>query len=250
MSGTGTLIVTGASRGIGAATALLAARQGYAVCVNYLQHEDDAQAVVAAIGDAGGTALAIQADVSDEAAVQSMFDQAVAELGPLTALVNNAGITGPLGLVAAVALPTVRRVLEVNVVGTILCAREAVRRLSTAAGGGGGAIVNVSSRAAQYGSPGEFVHYAASKAAVETVTIGLAREVAAEGIRVNCVSCGLMDTDLHAAAGDPGRLQRYAVQTPMQRAGRPEEAASAILWLLSDAASYSTGAIVAVSGGR
>ena len=250
MTESGTLIVTGASRGIGAAVALLAAQQGYAVCVNYLQRAEQAQAVVAVIVEAGGIAIAVQADVSEEIAVQAMFERAEFCLGPLTALVNNAGITGPLGTVATVAIPTVRRVLEVNVLGTILCAREAVRRLSTTTGGKGGAIVNVSSRAAQYGSPGDFVHYAAAKAAVETVTVGLSREVAAEGIRVNCVSCGFMDTELHATAGDAGRLQRSVAQTPMRRAGRPEEAAQAILWLLSDEASYSTGAILAVSGGR
>ncbi|HWE64157.1 MAG TPA: SDR family oxidoreductase [Chloroflexota bacterium] len=246
----GTIIVTGASRGIGAATALLAADHGYAVCVNYAQHGERAQAVVATIRAAGGSAIAVQADVADEEAVRAMVERATAELGPLTALVNNAGLTGPLGPVATMEAATVRRVLDVNVVGTLLCAREAIRRMARDAGGMGGAIVNVSSRAAQYGSPGEFIPYAASKAAIETVTIGLAREVAAQGIRVNCVSCGFMDTELHAAAGDGGRLQRHAAQVPMQRAGRPDEAARAILWLLSDAASYSTGAIVAVSGGR
>ena len=247
----GTLIVTGAGRGIGAATALLAAQQGYAVCVNYARHGERAQGVVATIRDAGGTATAIQADVADEAAVRAMFERAIAELGPLTALVNNAGLTGPLGPLATAEMAAVRRVLDVNVVGTLLCAREAIRRMATATGiGMGGAIVNVSSRAAQYGSPGEFVAYAASKAAIETVTVGLAREVATQGIRVNCVSCGFMDTEMHAASGDAGRLQRHVAQVPMQRAGRPDEAARAILWLLSEAASYSTGAIVAVSGGR
>jgi len=246
----GTLIVTGASRGIGAATALLAAHAGYAVCVVYAQRRDRAEAVVATIRTGGGRALALQADVTDDGAVCAVFDRATAELGPLTALVTNAGITGPLGPLATVEMATVRRVLDVNVVGTLLCAREAIRRMARTAGGAGGAIVTVSSRAAQYGSPGEFVHYAASKAAIETATIGLAREVAAEGIRVNCVSCGFMDTEMHAAAGDAGRLTRAVAQVPLQRAGRPEEAARAILWLLSDAASYSTGAIVAVSGGR
>jgi len=247
---TGTLVVTGASRGIGAATALLAAQEGYAVCVVYTQSRERAEAVVATIRAAGGTAFAVAADVTDEDAVCAMFDLAVARLGPLRALVNNAGITGPLGPVASVEIATVRRVLDVNVVGTLLCAREAVRRMARSHGGTGGNIVNVSSRAAQYGSAGEFVHYAASKAAIETLTLGLAREVAAEGIRVNCVSCGFIATEMHAAAGDAGRLTRAVAQVPLQRAGLPEEAARAILWLLSDAASYSTGAILAVSGGR
>lgn len=246
----GTLIVTGASRGIGAATAICAAQRGYAVCVNYAERGDRAEAVVATIRLAGGTAAAIRADVSDERAVVALFDESIAQLGPLVGLVNNAGITGPLGPLASAETATIRRVLDINLLGTILCAREAVRRMSTETGGAGGAIVNVSSRAAQYGSPGDYVHYAASKAAVETITTGLAREVAGVGIRVNCVSCGFMDTEMHAATGDAGRLQRHAAQVPMHRAGRPEEAAAAILWLLSDEASYSTGAIIAVSGGR
>ncbi len=246
----GTLIVTGASRGIGAATAVLAAQEGYSVCVAYAQRRDRAEAVVATIRAAGGAALALAADVTDEGAVCALFEQAVAELGPLTALVNNAGITGPLGPVASVEVATVRRVLDVNVVGSLLCAREAIRRMARSQGGTGGGIVNVSSRAAHYGSAGDFVHYAASKAAIETITVGLAREVATEGIRVNCVSCGFIDTEMHAATGDAGRLTRAVAQVPLQRAGRPEEAARAILWLLSDAASYSTGAIMAVSGGR
>jgi NAD(P)-dependent dehydrogenase (short-subunit alcohol dehydrogenase family) len=246
----GTIIITGSGRGIGAATALLAGRRGYAVCVNYLANRERAEQVVETIRDFGGRAIAVQADVSDEGAVQMLFDTATEQLGPLVALVNNAGITGKLGRLAELETQSLRRVMDVNVIGTILCAREAVHRMSTASGGQGGAIVNISSRAAQLGSPNEYVHYAASKAAVETFTVGLAIEVAQEGIRVNCVSSGVIATEIHAAAGDPERLQRYASRIPMQRTGRPEEVAAAILWLLSEEASYCTGTILAVSGGR
>jgi NAD(P)-dependent dehydrogenase (short-subunit alcohol dehydrogenase family) len=245
-----TIIVTGSGRGIGAATALVAAQKGYAVCVNYLNQRESAEEVASAIREVGGKALAIQADVSDELAVHMMFDMATEQLGPITALVNNAGITGKIGRLADLETANLRRLLDINVLGTIICAREAVRRMSTALGGNGGGIVNISSRAAQHGSPTEFVHYAASKAAVESFTFGLASEVAGEGIRVNCVSAGLIDTEIHAAAGDAERVQRYASRIPLQRAGRPEEVAAAILWLLSAEASYCTGSILAVSGGR
>ncbi len=247
---TGTIIITGSGRGIGAATALLAAQKGYAVCVNYANRPERAAQVVASIRESGGKAIAVQADVSDEAAVKILFDRAETELGPLVALVNNAGITGKLGRLAEVEVDSLRRVLEVNVLGTMLCSREAVRRMALTAGGTGGSIVNLSSRAAQHGSPNEFVHYAASKASIETFTFGLASEVANEGIRVNCVSAGLIDTEIHAEAGDAERVQRYANRIPMQRAGQPEEVAAAILWLLSAEASYCTGTILAVSGGR
>jgi NAD(P)-dependent dehydrogenase (short-subunit alcohol dehydrogenase family) len=245
-----TIIITGSGRGIGAATALLAAQKGYAVCVNYLNRRESADEVVNAIREAGGTALAVQADVSDELAVQAMFDRATEQLGPITALVNNAGIIGTIGRLADLETANLRRLLDINVLGTIICAREAVRRMSTVRGGNGGSIVNISSRAAQHGSPAEFVHYAASKAAVESFTFGLAGEVASDGIRVNCVSAGLIETEIHAAAGDAERVQRYASRIPLQRAGRPEEVAAAILWLLSAEASYCTGSVLAVSGGR
>ncbi|GHO94846.1 oxidoreductase [Reticulibacter mediterranei] len=247
---TDTIIVTGSGRGIGAAAALLAAQKGYAVCVNYTHQADRAKEVVATIRGRGGKALAVQGDVSDEAAVKALFDTATRQLGPIAALVNNAGITGKLGRFVDQETESLRRILEVNILGTMLCSREAVRLLSTKNGGKGGAIVNISTRAVQLGSPNEYVQYAASKAAVETFTLGLAREVASEGIRVNCVSPGLIETEIHANAGDAGRIQRIAPGVPMQRAGKPEEVAAAILWLLSDEASYCTGAILAVGGGR
>ena len=247
---TGTVIITGASRGIGRATALLAGGRGYSVCVNYLGNRAAAESVVADIRAAGGRALAVQASNCIEADVQRMFDATEREFGPVTALVNNAGVPGKIGRVENLDLATLRETLDVNVVGTILCAREAVRRMSTRRAGKGGAIVNVSSMASKTGSPGELVHYATAKAGVETFTYGLASEVAQEGIRVNCVSLGLFATDIHATAGDAERLQRYASRMPMARAGQPPEAASAILWLLSDEASYITGATLPVAGGR
>jgi NAD(P)-dependent dehydrogenase (short-subunit alcohol dehydrogenase family) len=246
----GTLIVTGAGRGIGAATARLAAAGGYAVAVNYASNERAARAVVAEIVAAGGRALAIRADVSREDDILHLFDVATAELGPLTGLVNNAGITGGLGRLDGLSAQTLSDVLALNVSGTILCAREAVRRMSTTHGGSGGAIVNISSRAAGLGSPGEYVHYAASKGAVESFTIGLAREVANEGVRVNAIAPGLIETEIHAASGEPGRIARIAPTVPMRRAGTAEEVAEAIVWMLSPGASYTTGTIVHVSGGR
>jgi NAD(P)-dependent dehydrogenase (short-subunit alcohol dehydrogenase family) len=246
----GTVIITGSGRGIGAATAMLAAERGYAVCVNYRERRETADEVVAKIRKCGGQASAVAAENCVETDVTRLFDAAERELGPIRALVNNAGVPGRIGRVENLELSTLRRVLDVNVVGAVLCAREAVRRMSTKRGGYGGAIVNVSSMASRTGSPGELVHYAAAKAAVETFNYGLAAEVAAEGIRVNCVSAGLIATDIHAEAGDAERLQRYATRMPMARAGRPQEVAAAIVWLLSDEASYITGATLPVAGGR
>jgi NAD(P)-dependent dehydrogenase (short-subunit alcohol dehydrogenase family) len=246
----GTLIVTGASRGIGAAVATLAAERGYAVAVNFATGEAEAKTVVNAIVTAGGRAIAIQADVSQEAQIARMFKTAEQELGPIKALVNNAGVTGGFARVEDVTSAAIANVFAVNVSGTILCSREAVRRMSLRRGGTGGAIVNISSRAAHTGAPGEWVHYAASKGAIDSFTIGLAREVATEGIRVNAVAPGLVETDLHAANGEPGRLQRLMPTIPMQRAGLPGEVAEGVLWLLSPAASYTTGAILEIGGGR
>ncbi len=246
----GTLIVTGAGRGIGAAVAKLAAVGGYRLVVNFAQDAQSAAEVVRQIAASGGTATAIQADISREQEVLRLFEAAERELGPLTGLVNNAGVTGGFRRVEAVTSAMLTQVFAVNVIGAILCAREAVRRMSTRNGGAGGAIVNISSRAAQIGGAGEWVHYAASKGALDTFTMGLAREVAVEGIRVNAVAPGHVLTDLHATSGDPHRPTRLAPTIPMGRAGTPEEIAEAVLWLLSPAASYTTGAILAVSGGR
>jgi NAD(P)-dependent dehydrogenase (short-subunit alcohol dehydrogenase family) len=230
--------------------ALLAGSRGYAVAVNYASDEAAARAVVAAITGAGGRALAVQGDVALEADVLRLFATAEGELGPVAGLVNNAGVTAGLARVADVSAAAIERALAVNVTGTLLCAREAVRRMSTARGGAGGAIVNISSLAARTGGSGEWVHYAASKGAVNTLTVGLAREVADEGIRVNAVAPGLIDTELHAAAGVPDRLERIAPTVPMRRAGTPDEVAEAVLWLLSPAAAYVTGSILEVGGGR
>ena len=236
------LIVTRASRGIGAAIATLAGARSTA--------EAEAQAIVEQIVSAGGRACAIQADIGREQDILRLFESAERELGPLQALVNNAAITGGFSRVDAVSAATLERVMAVNVTGAFLCAREAVRRMSTRHGGRGGAIVNISSRAARFGSAGEWVHYAASKGAIDSFTIGLAREVATEGIRVNAVAPGLIETGLHAANGDPDRLDRLASSIPMQRPGMPREVAEGVLWLLSPAASYTTGAILEIGGGR
>jgi len=244
------VLVTGGSRGIGAATAKLAAAQGYSVCVNYRQRRDDADAVVSAITSAGGQAIAIQADVSMEADVVRMFDECDARLGRLSALVNNAGILETQTRLESMDAARLQRVFSTNIIGTFLCAREAVRRMSTKRGGAGGAIVNVSSMAARLGAPREYVDYAASKGAIDTFTIGLASEVAEEGIRVNAVRPGLVYTEIHASGGEPGRVDRVKAAVPMKRGGTPDEVARAILWLLSDQASYSTGSILDVSGGR
>jgi NAD(P)-dependent dehydrogenase (short-subunit alcohol dehydrogenase family) len=246
----GTLIVTGASRGIGAAVAALAGARGYAVAVNFSRSANAAKEVVSSIIAGGGRAAAVQADVSSEAQIVRMFETAERELGPITGLVNNAAVTGGFARVEDVSSVALANVFAVNVSGTILCSREAVRRMSTRRGGAGGAIVNISSRAAHTGAPGEWVHYAASKGAIDSFTIGLAREVATEGIRVNAVAPGLVDTGLHAANGDPNRLQRLMGTIPMGRAGTPREVAEGVLWLLSPAAAYTTGAILEIGGGR
>ena len=244
------ILVTGASRGIGAATAKLAAAQGYSVCVNYRNRRDDAEAVVSAIEAAGGQAVAVQADVSIEADVVRMFEESDRRIGRLSALVNNAGILETQTRLESMDVARLQRVFSTNIIGTFLCAREAVRRMSTKHGGAGGAIVNVSSMAARLGAPREYVDYAASKGAIDTFTTGLASEVAEEGIRVNAVRPGLIYTEIHASGGEPGRVDRVKTAVPMKRGGTPDEVARAILWLLSDDASYTTGSILDVSGGR
>jgi NAD(P)-dependent dehydrogenase (short-subunit alcohol dehydrogenase family) len=246
----GLLIITGGSRGIGAATARLAAQRGWDVCVNYRADRTAARQVVEDCRDAGVRALAVLGDVAAESDVTRLFATAQEELGPVRGLVNNAGIVAPRATVADLDADRIERVFAVNTIGAFLCAREAVRRMSTARGGEGGVIVNVSSRAAVLGGPGEYVDYAAAKAAVDTLTVGLAREVADEGIRVNCVRPGMIHTEIHASGGQPGRVDRLAPTVPMRRGGRAEEIAEAILWLLSPASSYATGALLDVSGGR
>ncbi|HTB17935.1 MAG TPA: SDR family oxidoreductase [Bryobacteraceae bacterium] len=245
-----TAIVTGGGRGIGAAIAQLLGANGYNVAVNYARDQAAARNVVDYLIASGSRAVAIQGDVSQEADVLRLFETAARELGPVGALVNNAAVTGGFARVEDLAGAALARMLAVNVTGTILCAREAVRRMSTRRGGLGGAIVNISSIAARTGGVGEWVHYAASKGAVNTFTMGLAREVATEGIRVNAVAPGLVETDLHAANGEPGRIARISPSIPMQRAGTPDEIAQGVLWLLSDAASYTTGTILEIGGGR
>lgn len=243
-------LITGASRGIGAATARLAAQRGYAVCVNYRQNETAAEKVVDEIVAAGGRAVAVAADISIEADVVRLFESCDKALGSVSALVNNAGILETQMRVEQMHADRIRRVLATNVIGSFLCAREAVRRMSTRHGGTGGAIVNVSSGASKVGSPGEYVDYAASKGAIDTFTIGLAKEVALEGIRVNAVRAGFIYTELHASGGEPNRVERVKELVPMKRGGYPEEVASAILWLLSDEASYTSGSFIDVAGGK
>ena len=245
-----TVLVTGGGRGIGAATARLAAARGYAVCVNYQKNAVAAQAVAASITDAGGKAVAVQADVAIESDVVRLFETCDRELGPLDALVNNAGILETQMRVDAMDAARLQRVFATNVTGAFLCAREAVRRMSTKYGGHGGAIVNLSSGASRLGSPGEYVDYAATKGAIDTLTLGLSREVAEEGIRVNAVRAGFIYTDIHASGGEPNRIERVKAMVPMKRGGTADEVANAVLWLLSDEASYTTGAFIDVAGGK
>ncbi|BDD85689.1 SDR family oxidoreductase [Desulfofustis limnaeus] len=243
------LLVTGASRGIGAATAGLAAERGYAVCVNYLRNGQAAERVVADIRNGGGQAIAVAADVAKESEVQRLFATIDERLGRVTALVNNAAILERQSRVEDITEERLQRILATNVVGPFLCAREALRRMSRRHGGSGGAIVNVSSVAARLGSSGEYVDYAASKGAIDTFTIGLAREVADEGIRVNAVRPGYIYTDIHAAGGEPDRVERVKGSLPMRRGGLPQEVAQAIVWLLSEEASFVTGAFIDLAGG-
>lgn len=244
------LLVTGGSRGIGAATARLAAKGGWAVAVNYAANALAADEVVRAIRAAGGRALAVQGDVADEAQVLRMFETVDARLGRLNGLVNNAGVVDVTARLDEMSVARWRRMFDINVLGSLLCAREAVRRMSTRHGGSGGAIVNLSSAASRLGSPGQYVDYAAAKGAIDAFTIGLAKEVALEGIRVNAVRPGLIETEIHASGGLPDRVRDLSHQVPMQRGGTADEVAQAIVWLLSDAASYTTMSLLDVSGGR
>ena len=245
------VLITGGSRGIGAACALLAARQGWAVAVNYTRDAAAADAIVQQIRAMdGGRAIAVQADVADEAQVLAMFQRVDAELGRLTALVNNAGVVDTSQRLEDMSVARWRRMLDINVIGSLLCAREAVRRMSTRHGGLGGSIVNMSSAASRLGGSGQYVDYAASKGAIDSFTIGLAKEVAAEGIRVNAVRPGLIETDIHASGGQPDRVRQLAHQVPMGRGGSADEVAQAVVWLMGDGASYTTMSLMDVSGGR
>jgi NAD(P)-dependent dehydrogenase (short-subunit alcohol dehydrogenase family) len=244
------LLITGGSRGIGAATALLAAQRGFAVAVNYASNSLAADEVVRTIRDGGGRAISVQADVGDEAQVLAMFEKVDAKFGRLTALVNNAGVVDAQARVDQMGVARLERMLRINVIGSFLCAREAVRRMSTKHGGSGGAIVNLSSAAARLGSPGQYVDYAASKGAIDSFTIGLAKEVADEGIRVNAVRPGLIDTEIHASGGMPERASQLAPTVPMKRTGSAREVANGIVWLLSEEASYVTATFLDVTGGR
>jgi NAD(P)-dependent dehydrogenase (short-subunit alcohol dehydrogenase family) len=246
----GVLLVTGGSRGIGAATARLAAEHGWQVAVNYAANSLAADEVVRTIRAAGCTAMAVQADVADETQVLAMFQKIDAKLGPVSGLVNNAGVVDVSARVDEMSVARWRRMFDINVIGTMLCAREAVRRMSTRHGGAGGAIVNVSSAASRLGSPAQYVDYAAAKGAIDAFTIGLAKEVAAEGVRVNAVRPGLIETEIHASGGLPNRVKELQHLVPMQRGGSAEEVAQAIIWLLSDSASYTTMSLLDVSGGR
>ena len=244
------LLITGGSRGIGAATSRLAASRGYDVCINYRSNVQAAENLVSEIQQSGGHAVAVQADISEESEVVRLFEECDRQLGPLSGLVNNAGILETQARVDSIDASRLSRVFATNVFGAFICGREAVRRMSTNSGGSGGAIVNVSSGAALLGSPGEYVDYAASKGALDTFTVGLAKEVATEGIRVNAVRAGYIYTEMHALGGEPNRVDRVKEFVPMKRGGQPEEVARAILWLLSDEASFVTGSIVDVAGGK
>ena len=244
------LLVTGGSRGIGAATAQLAAQKGWSVAVNYASNSLAADEVVRSIRAAGGTAMAVQAQVEDEAQVIAMFDKVTAKWGQITGLVNNAGVVDMTARLDEMSVARWKRMFDINVIGSLLCAREAVRRMSKRHGGSGGSIVNLSSAAARLGSPGQYLDYAASKGAIDSMTLGLAKEVAAEGIRVNAVRPGLIETELHASGGLPNRVQELAHQVPIQRGGSALEVAQAIVWLLSEEASYTTMSFLDVSGGR
>ena len=244
------VLITGASRGIGAATALLAARHGWDVAVNYTSQATTANAVVAQIRALGRRAIAVQADVADEAQVLAMFAQVDVQLGGLQALVNNAGVVDHAQRLQDMDMARWQRMFAINVIGSFTCAREAVQRMSTEQGGAGGCIVNVSSTAARLGAANQYVDYAATKAAIDTMTLGLAHEVARQGIRVNAVRPGLIETDIHASGGQPDRIERLAPGVPMGRGGTAQEVAEAIYWLMSDQSSYATGTIIDVSGGR
>jgi NAD(P)-dependent dehydrogenase (short-subunit alcohol dehydrogenase family) len=244
------IIITGASRGIGAATACLAAEQGYAVCVNYLYNQEAAHSIVSSIKQMGGRAIAVAADVASENDVVRLFETVDKQLGKVTALVNNAGVLEQQMRVENIDAARLNRVFATNITGSFLCAREAVKRMSTRRGGAGGAIVNVSSVASRLGSPGEYVDYAASKGAIDTMTVGLAKEVADEGIRVNAVRPGFIYTDIHASGGEPNRIERVKGLVPMKRGGQAIEVAKAVLWLLSAEASYTTGSFIDVAGGK
>lgn len=243
------IIITGASRGIGAATARLAARQGYAVCINYKNQESAAQTLVKEIQASGGKAMAIAADVTNLQNVEHLFKQTELSFGSISALVNNAGIVAPQTRFENVDLERIQRLFDTNVFGTMLCTQQAIKSMSTLHGGQGGAIVNVSSAASRLGSAGEYVDYAATKGAVDSLTIGLSKELAGEGIRVNAVRPAFINTDMHADGGEPDRVDRIKNNIPMQRGGQPEEVAAAIMWLLSEEASFTTGTFIDMAGG-
>jgi len=244
------VLITGGSRGIGAAAARMAALQGYSVCISYLSNRSVAEALVEEIAGLGSNAMAVQADVSRESDVLRLFEAVDERFGTLSALVNNAGILEQQMRLDQMDVERLNRIFTTNITGSFLCAREAVKRMSTRYGGQGGAIVNVSSAAARLGSPNEYIDYAASKGAIDSMTLGLSKEVAAEGVRVNAVRPGIINTDIHASGGEPGRVERLKSSVPMQRGGEAEEVASAILWLLSDEASFTTGALLDITGGR